>query len=302
VFLAEDERLSRKVALKLLPKDSCGDESRRRRFVQEARAAAMISHPNVCTVFDAGEAADGQVFIAMEYVEGQTLAERCRTRPLPEPELLDVAIQAADALEEAHSRGIVHRDLKPSNLMLNSRGQVKVVDFGLAKVLAPVSPDDGEHSTEVKTMAGVVVGTVAYMSPEQAAGGHLDGRTDVFSLGVVLYQLATGRLPFAGQTFTEIVAKIVGAEPAPFDGTAVSPAFEGIVRRCLRKARDERYPSMNALLADLRGLRDGAPTGGDPDGGAADAVPHNLPAEIDFVGREAARRSPGPRRSHESSA
>ena len=287
VFLAEDERLSRKVALKLLPKDSCGDESRRRRFVQEARAAAMISHPNVCMVFDAGEAADGQVFIAMEYVEGQTLAERCRKHPLPEPELLDVAIQAADALEEAHSRGLVHRDLKPSNLMLNSRGQVKVVDFGLAKVLAPVSADDGEHSTEVKTMAGVVVGTVAYMSPEQAAGGHLDARTDVFSLGVVLYQLATGRLPFAGQTFTEIVAKIVGAEPAPFDGVAVSPAFEGIVRRCLRKARDERYPSMNALRADLRGLRDGARTGGDPAGGAPDAVPHNLPAEItSFVGRE----------------
>jgi serine/threonine-protein kinase len=156
--------------------------------------------------------------------------------------------------------------------MLNSRGQVKVVDFGLAKVLAPVSADDGEHSTEVKTMAGVVVGTVAYMSPEQAAGGHLDARTDVFSLGVVLYQLATGRLPFAGQTFTEIVAKIVGAEAAPF-GAAVSPAFEGIVRRCLRKARDERYPSMNALLADLRDLRDGARTGGNRTAGLPTPCP-----------------------------
>jgi serine/threonine-protein kinase len=200
---------------------------------------------------------------------------------------LDVAIQAADALEEAHRRGIVHRDLKPSNLMLNSRGQVKVVDFGLAKVLAPVSADDGEHSTEVKTMAGVVVGTVAYMSPEQAAGGQLDARTDVFSLGVVLYQLATGRLPFAGQTFTEIVAKIVGAEPAPFDGAAVSPAFERIVRRCLRKARDERYPSMNALRADLRGLRDGARTGGP---GAGLPAPCPQPAGRDH--ESAGRNSP----------
>jgi predicted Ser/Thr protein kinase len=288
VFLAEDTRLSRKVALKLLPSDACADPRRRERFVREARAAAMLSHPNVCTVFDAGEDAGGRVFIAMEYVDGATLAQKRRASPLSEPEIVGIAIQAADAIEEAHRHGIVHRDLKTTNLMLTSRGQVKVVDFGLAKLFAsPDSEDAREQATEMKTGDGQVLGTVAYMSPEQAMGQEVDARTDVFSLGVVLYELAAGRLPFEGRSFTEVVARIVSAEPPSLADAAISPELERVVRKCLKKERGDRYASMAELLLDLRRLAGG------PAGAAAGApgperrLHRSFPASMtSFVGRD----------------
>ena len=289
VFLAEDTRLSRKVALKLLPSDACADPGRRERFVREARAAAMLSHTNVCTVFDAGEDASGRVFIAMEYVDWATLAQKRRSSPLSEREIVAIAIQAADALEEAHRHGIVHRDLKPTNLMLTSRGQLKVVDFGLAKLTEPIGSGDArEQSTEMKTGVGQVLGTVAYMSPEQAMGHEVDPRTDVFSLGVVLYELAAGHLPFEGRSFTEVVARIVSAEPPSLADAAVSAELDRVVRKCLKKERGERYASMTELLVDLRRLSSGEV--GAPVAGASAprrSLHHSFPASMTtLVGRK----------------
>jgi len=289
VFLAEDTRLSRKVALKLLPSDACADAGRRERFVREARAAAMLSHPNVCTVFDAGEDAAGRVFIAMEYVDGATLAQRRRSAPVSEREIVGIAVQAADALEEAHRHGIVHRDLKPSNLMLTSRGQLKVVDFGLAKLTTSLDPEQArEQPTEMKTGAGQVLGTVAYMSPEQAMGQEVDPRTDVFSLGVVLYELAAGRLPFEGRTFTEVVARIVSAEPPSLADAAISAELDRVVRKCLKKERGERYASMAELVLDLRRLASGAAVAVATAASTPERRLHrSFPASMtSFVGRE----------------
>jgi len=195
VWLATELRLGRKVALKLLPADLTRDPVRIQRFEQEARAASALNHPNVCTIHALDQASDDQHYIAMEYVEGETLRQRLTTSKLSLREGLDIAIQVAAALSVAHAAGIVHRDIKPENVMLRPDGVVKVLDFGLAK-LAPVVPDAAPTQLGVNTEAGLVVGTPAYMSPEQTRGEELDVRTDIFSLGVVLYEMATGVLPF----------------------------------------------------------------------------------------------------------
>ena len=199
VWLATELRLGRKVALKLLPADLTQDPNRILRFEQEARAASALNHPNVCTIHALGETSDGQHYIAMEYVERETLRQRLATSRLSPREALDIAIQVAAALSVAHTAGIVHRDIKPENVMLRPDGVVKVLDFGLAK-LAPVVLDAAPTHLGVNTEAGVVMGTPAYMSPEQTRGEELDVRTDIFSLGVVLYEMATGVLPFRGKT------------------------------------------------------------------------------------------------------
>ncbi len=251
VYLAEDTRLARQVALKVLPADLASDPERMQRFIREARLASALSHPNVAHIYEIGDDS-GLRFLAMEYVEGEPLSARLRGSPIALAELLSIAAQVADALDAAHSKGIVHRDIKPSNLMLTPRGHVKVLDFGLAKLEAPTGGDE----TQLMTGAGVVMGTVAYMSPEQALGRAVDHRTDLFSLGVVLYEMAAGRLPFAGATPSETMARILGSQPesiARFN-YEIPEALDRIVRKCLEKDRERRYQSARDLLVDLRNL------------------------------------------------
>jgi two-component system, LytTR family, response regulator len=259
VYLADDTRLGRRVALKVLPPNLAADPERMHRFVQEAKLASALTHPNVAYIYEIGED-EGLRFLAMEYVEGEPLSVRLSRGPLAFPELLSVGIQVADALDDAHSKGIVHRDIKPSNLMLTPRGHVKVLDFGLAKL----ETSHGVQETQVMTSAGVVMGTVAYMSPEQALGRDVDHRTDLFSLGVVLYEMATGRLPFTGATPSETMARILNSQPeamARFNYD-VPEALDRGVRKCLEKDRERRYQSARELLVDLKNLeRDSASAG-----------------------------------------
>lgn len=250
VYLAEDTRLGRKVALKLLPAFFTKDKERLRRFEQEARAASALNHPNVAHIYEIGEFA-GTSFIAMEYVEGHTLEVKIGNRPLDATEMVNIAVQTVDALDAAHTKGIIHRDIKPANIMITLRGQVKVLDFGLAKVTAAQS--DNEASTKIKTTPGAVMGTVPYMSPEQAMGREIDHRSDIFSLGTVLYEMTTGRVPFAGATTSETIAAILRDEPPPL--AAAPPTLERIVGKALRKNREERYQTASELLADLKQLK-----------------------------------------------
>jgi two-component system LytT family response regulator len=275
VFLAEDTRLHRKVALKVLLPEVAEDTEKLARFVQEARAASALSHPNAAHIYEIGEA-NGRHFLAMEYIEGQTLETKLSAEPLPIADLVAIAAQVADALDAAHARGIVHRDIKPANLMIDPRGHVKVLDFGLAKIL-PVSgteiPSSSQLATQFLTSGGVVLGTVSYMSPEQALGRDVDHRTDLFSLGVVLYQMASGKLPFAGSSAQETLARILQSPP---DALArlnyeLPEEFERIVKKCLEKDRERRYQSARELLVDLRNL-ERTPSGEKTRSGAIRAV------------------------------
>ena len=257
VYLADDTRLGRRVALKVLPPEVAADPERMQRFVQEARLASALTHPNVAYIHEIGQDS-GLWFLAMEYVEGEPLSRRIHEgRPLKIPEILHIAVQAADALDAAHAQGIVHRDVKPANLMLTPRGHVKVLDFGLAKLEGPPQNED----TQLLTSAGLVLGTVGYMSPEQVLGREVDHRTDLFSLGVVLYEMITGRLPFTGANATETMARILQAQPdalARFN-YEVPEELERVVRKCLEKERERRYQSARELLVDLKNLeRDSA--------------------------------------------
>jgi two-component system LytT family response regulator len=265
VYLADDTRLGRRVALKVLPANVAEDTSRMHRFVQEAKLASALTHPNVAYIYEIGEDR-GLRFLAMEYVPGEPLSVRLSHGPLAFSELLSIGAQVADALDDAHSKGIVHRDIKPSNLMLTPRGHVKVLDFGLAKLETP-----NRDETQVMTGDGVVMGTVAYMSPEQALGRDVDHRTDLFSLGVVLYEMATARLPFAGSTPSETMARILGSQPdamARFNYD-IPEGLDRVVRKCLEKDRDRRYQSARELLVDLKNLERDSSPGQSPAGAAA---------------------------------
>jgi serine/threonine protein kinase len=256
VFLAEDTRLGRKAAIKFLPAEMVADPVRRQRFLNEARAASALNHPHVCVVYDVGETEGGLPFLAMEFVEGQSLDVLVKQGPLEISRIVDIAVQVADALDAAHNRRIVHRDIKPANISLNERGQVKVLDFGLAKRLR--ADADGLAVTQdiQQTQEGQVLGSPSYMSPEQALGQDLDQRTDIFSLGVVLYELATGQRPFTGSHFAEIVTKIVHAQPPAIArlNYDVPPELERITLKCLQKQPDRRYQSARDLMVDLRNL------------------------------------------------
>ncbi|MEP6945870.1 MAG: protein kinase [Acidobacteriota bacterium] len=260
VYLAQDTRLDRKVALKLLPDRIADDGKRLLRFEREARAASALNHPNILTVHEFGDA-NGVRFIASEYVHGRTLRERTEAGAIRLIEALEITIQIASALQAAHQAGIVHRDIKPENVMLRDDGYVKVLDFGLAKVFAgPAisSPSDPDDATLVQlhTQAGAVMGTAAYMSPEQARGKPIDARTDIFSLGVVLYEIVTRRQPFTGETINHTIVAILETTPPPitiFD-PSVPPELERILARSLAKKTSDRYPSIVHMLSDLRAL------------------------------------------------
>lgn len=266
VFLAEDIRLKRKAAIKFLPADLAADDQRRQRFLREARAASALNHPHVCVVYDVGETADGLPFIAMEFVEGESLDESLQRGPMDLETTIRIATQVADALDAAHARRIVHRDMKPANISVNERGDAKVLDFGLAKRLPPSVDDTGGMSTDIgKTHEGSVLGTPCYMSPEQALGKELDHRSDLFSLGVVMYEMLTGQLPFRGSNFAEMVDEIVHAQPpaiARFNYD-VPPELERVTLKCLQKSPDRRYQSARELLVDLKNLGREVNAGGD---------------------------------------
>jgi eukaryotic-like serine/threonine-protein kinase len=254
VYRARDTRLDRNVALKILPEEMSADGERMRRFSREAKAASALNHPNVAHIYEIGEA-EGLNFIAMEYIEGQTLAAKINGQPLEVSEIVEIGSQITDALDEAHDKGITHRDIKPANVMLTPRGQVKVLDFGLAKITQfSAQAGASDISTTAKTAPGVVMGTVPYMSPEQALGREADYRSDLFSLGVVLYEMATGRLPFSGANASETLDRILHAQPeamARFNYD-VPAELERIVRKCLEKERERRYQSARELLVDLK--------------------------------------------------
>jgi serine/threonine protein kinase/tetratricopeptide (TPR) repeat protein len=259
VYLAEDTRLGRPVALKFLSTSSQTDPERRARLLTEARAASSLRSSNIAAIYDIGQH-DGADYLVMEYVEGDVLTSRISRGPLPVRESVDIALQVADALGDAHERGIVHRDIKSANIIVTARGQVKVLDFGLAKFLQPPGGQasvDAALTVGSDTMAGTVLGTVSYMAPEQALGRAADPRSDLFSLGVVFYEMLAGRLPFQGQTFSEVVDAILHQQPpalARFN-YAVTPDIDAVVRRALEKSPEMRYQDARSLFVDLTRLR-----------------------------------------------
>lgn len=288
VYRAQDLRLKRTVALKMLPRELTNNPDLHRRLAQEARAAACLSHSGIATVYDFEEH-EGDSFIVYEYVEGTTL--RSQIRPAtPTASIAELGIQLADALATAHEHGIVHRDLKPENIMLKQEGgasRIKILDFGLAKLHQPLpsaspSPDMPTESTQVNTGLGLLVGTVNYMSPEQLEGEPVDARADIYTLGVVLYEMATGANPFVGKTATSTIANILKQEAPPVSQrNMVAPAeFDRILQKCLRKAPEERYQSARELLVDLRNLHHGLVSG------TAGAISHS--------GTAAAQHAPAP--------
>ena len=258
VYLAEDTRLKRRVALKFLPVHLTQDKRHLRRFEQEAHAVAALSHPNVCVIHEVVETEDKRECIVMEYVEGVTLRERIDEHPLKIGEALDVAIQVASALSAAHAAGIVHRDIKPENIMLRRDGYVKVLDFGLAKLTEREhSSIDTEAPTKslFNTAPGIVMGTVSYMSPEQARGHQVDARTDIWSLGVVLYEMVTQKQPFSGATMMDVIIAIAERDPVPLSKHGLPTELDRIVSRSLAKDRTQRYQSAEELLIDLKNLK-----------------------------------------------
>jgi predicted Ser/Thr protein kinase len=259
VYRARDSRLSREVAIKVLPSATASDPDRRARFEGEARSASALNHPNILTIYDIGEA-DGTVYIAMELIEGKTLRELIASEPLPTKKLLEVAVQTAEGLAKAHGAGIVHRDLKPENIMVSRDGFVKILDFGLAKLTEPISQAASVMPTAIAapTQPGTVMGTAGYMSPEQASGHSVDFRSDQFTLGSILYEMATGQKAFQRNTGAETLVAIIREEPAPLAQLAPkAPApVRWIVERCLAKDPEERYASTKDLARDLKSLRD----------------------------------------------
>src|SRR5438093_1811243 len=259
VYLATDTVAGRRAALKLLPLRFTGDAERLKRFEQEARAVVGLNHPNVVTVYEIGEE-NSIHYIASELIEGETLRDRLTRGSLQLSEALDVAIQIASALIAAHRAGIVHRDIKPENIMLRPDGYVKVLDFGIAKLAEqelPTTMSRDEALLLVETNLGSILGTVRYMSPEQARGAHVDKTTDIWSLGVILYEMATGHEPFTGDTPREVMSSILEKEPPPLKrSVAHAPAeLQQIISKALRKDRTERYQSVSEMLQGLNILR-----------------------------------------------
>ena len=261
VYRADDMNLDRPVAIKVLPPEAQRDEESLGRFLREAKTASKLQHANITTIYEFGVKADLR-YLVMEFVDGKTLKEMLKQGPLPARQLLEIAIQIVDALSLADEKAIIHRDIKSENLMLTNRGQVKILDFGLAKMVekAGAQAQDAFH-----TSAGMVMGTISHMSPEQALGAELDARTDIYSTGVVLFEMATGKLPFTGNSPNVMLAKILN-QPAPSASdinSEVSPALEQVIAKCLEKNREQRYQNALRLLVDLRGMKQQIDSGRD---------------------------------------
>jgi eukaryotic-like serine/threonine-protein kinase len=253
VYLAEDARLGRRLALKVLSPHAQEDQERLDRFEREARTISTLNHPNILTIYDVGHA-DGREFIATEYIDGLTLRALLDAGRFPVARAVDIAIQIAQALQAAHDAGVIHRDLKPENVMVRSDGYVKVLDFGLAKFVSGGALD-AEATGHLRTLAGMILGTLSYMAPEQARGRDLDSRADLFSLGVLMYEMLSGTLPFKGESAAEVIGALLHLEPEPLRALADVPeALETIVATALRKTPDERYQSCAGLLLDLRAV------------------------------------------------
>src|SRR5215475_7894441 len=257
VYLGEDTRLGRKVAIKVLPLHSLDDEHARKRMLREAQAAATLDHPNICSIHEIGEE-NGTTFIVMQYIEGETLSKRIGRKAVELADAIDIAVQIADALSEAHARGIIHRDIKPQNIMLSVRGRAKVLDFGLAKIIEQQDITNSLSPTKnLLSEPGMMIGTVPYMSPEQVQGEPVDARSDIFSFGVVLYELFVGVYPFATENAASTITSILTREPPPLARYSheIPPELERIVRKALAKDPESRYQTVKDMLIDLKRLK-----------------------------------------------
>src|SRR5215470_2619156 len=262
VYKAVDTRLDRPVALKFLPDNMAHDAQALERFRREAQAASALNHPGICTIYDIGEQ-DHRPFIAMEFIEGETLRQHIHGQPLALEEILRLGIQIADALDAAHTRGIIHRDIKTANVFVTTRGQAKILDFGLAKLVPKgIAPTGGDEADAV-SIVGVISGTPSYMSPEQVRGDALDARTDIFSLGLLLFEMATGRQAFGGSAAGMIIEAVLTRSPAPARNInpLIPPALEEIINKALQKDRDQRYQNAADLRMALQQLDRGPDSG-----------------------------------------